>query len=91
VTETITSEMITAQEFEGAGMDFMNCCYTCRCRGPVPGSRHSSCRGIEQQPAPASMKVSFDPHGVANGWPTEPFDFDPVWLRYRDAFKQRDT
>ena len=34
-------------------------------------------------------KVEGDPHGIASGWFSHPFNFSPVWLRSCTGFKQK--
>jgi len=51
-------------------------CYTCKHRGTVPHSAHSSCR----HPEPGKLHVEGNERGVQGGWFHWPSNFDPVWL-----------
>jgi hypothetical protein len=35
------------------------------------------------------LGVTGDPHGIVNGWFLWPSNFDPVWLRSCNGFKQK--
>ena len=61
-------------------------CYTCKHRGQVPGSCHSTCQeGLKQclsglPKERVTIRVSLNAHGYQNGWANWPFDFDPIWI-----------
>ena len=66
-------------------------CYTCKHRGEVPGSAHSSCNSITtQNPIHIAMymhqnqgqteNLKLNSHGMRKGWAFWPVNFDPVWV-----------
>lgn len=38
---------------------------------------------------PQDIKVSLNPHGVANGWCLWPFNFDQIWVDDCNSFKNK--
>lgn len=36
--------------------------------------------------SPRELNIKASPHGIANGWFSFPFNFDPVWLENCDGF-----
>ena len=67
-----------------SGKDMRDACYNCRYRRSIPGDAHSSCVNMD-------AKTIGDPHGINHGWFFHPFNFDPVWLRYCDGYKEVDA
>jgi len=57
-------------------------CYDCKWRGEVAGSAHSSCKN-------AKATVKGNEHGIRSGWFHHPLNFDPVWLKECNGFKQK--
>lgn len=60
-------------------------CYTCKFRGNVPGSAHSSCDHPDADLMSAflgenPLEIVAVRHAVASGWFIWPADFDPRWL-----------
>lgn len=61
-------------------------CYTCKHRADLPGDAHSQCNeGLTQclsglDIKQVTIRVSLNPHGVAQGWAMWPFNFDPIWV-----------
>ncbi len=64
-------------------------CYDCVYRGTLAGDCHSRCLHPQAQCSPESMEIEGDPHGIKNGWFRWPRNFDPVWLRHCNGFKQK--
>lgn len=76
----------------------MSKCCSCKYRGTVPGSAHSSCQypgndtGLLSFFSPQNrenmvkLNIKADPHGIRSGWFYWPNDFDPVWLQNCDGF-----
>lgn len=77
-------------------------CYKCEYRGTIPGDAHSCCRypGVTLSMVDflimgnwrliSKLGISGDPYGIRNGWFMWPVNFDPVWLRSCDGFKQKE-
>ena len=80
---------------ENKGMQ--GACYDCVYRGTIAGDCHSRCLHPMAQYAPGhsygdcrqALKVDADPHGEKMGWFVWPINFDPVWLRHCDGFRQK--
>ncbi len=41
--------------------------------------------------SPQELNIKADPHGIASGWFSFPFNFDPVWLENCDGFIAKDA
>ena len=66
-----------------------NQCYSCKFKGSVPGSAHSSC-GFDWLKQSDHFPPKADYHGIRNGWYAFPFNYDPVWQEELcKAFKQK--
>jgi len=81
-------------------------CYSCKYRGEVSGSAHSSCGVIDELSEDkagttllklllagnmvANPVVKLNPHGVASGWAMWPINFDPVWVDDCKAYKLKE-
>ena len=75
-------------------------CYQCKYRRPVPGDAHSRCVHPEVDNIQSVLiflssgyspiGVTGDQYGVESGWFAWPINFDPVWLKTCDGFKERD-
>jgi hypothetical protein len=81
-------------------------CYSCKHRGPVPGSHHASCQHPILPDAKTKavamilflgmdkfepLNVTANAHGIAKGWFVWPVDFDPVWLNTCDGYERREV
>ena len=77
--------------------DMRHACYDCVYRGTLAGDCHSRCLHPRAQRTPGrsygdcrqALKVDADPYGEKMGWFVWPINFDPVWLRHCDGFKQK--
>lgn len=58
-------------------------CYSCAFRRTIPGDAHSAC-------ANTTAKVEGEDHGKVLGWFYWPINFDPVWLKSCNGFKQKE-
>ena len=75
-------------------------CYTCKYRGEVPGSAHSSCNSTGDSSIAMYVamfieksgcnfeNLRLNPHGVKNGWAFWPVDFDPVWVEHCNFYEK---
>ena len=76
-------------------------CYSCKHKGSVPGSAHSSCKHPVFDNFEIKMKAAIvcnaygtngfakgNSHGVRSGWFNHPLDFDPVWLEECVGYEQ---
>lgn len=77
-------------------------CYTCKHRGEVHGSAHSSCKALEehaefylmwyiQQVEGQTENLKLNPHGILNGWAFWPVDFDPCWVDHCNFYESNET
>ena len=62
---------------------FMDKCYSCRWRGPVHYSCHSSC-------ANKNAKAEGQDQGIEGGWFHWPYNFDPLWLKSCDSYMKKE-
>ena len=69
-------------------------CYSCKFRGTVPGSAHSSCKHpsitnplamLFKRSAPKELNIKANQYGIKSGWFDFPLDFDPTWLENCDG------
>ena len=81
-------------------------CYSCKYRGKVPGSCHSSCHhpkvdnpvielvkiiSGDKENSALALNIRANPHGVKSGWFTWPIDFDPAWLLNCEGFEEKEN
>lgn len=79
-------------------------CYSCKHRRDLPGSCHSACHAVGNNPNSLVVvtiavfragtngnytygNISFEPHGVNNGWCMWPSNFDPIWVRHCNYYE----
>lgn len=61
-------------------------CYTCKYRGGVFYSCHSSCK----HPNISSLNIKGKEHGIKKGWFFFPSNFDPIWLENCDGYEAKE-
>lgn len=79
--------------------EYTNKCYTCKHKGSVAGSAHSTCNALgepfgvfirilagTQPPIP----IDANRHGIDGGWFNWPVDFDPAWLEYCGLYEEKE-
>lgn len=78
-------------------------CYSCKFRGTVPGSAHSSCSALPEDiampifislalnhPIAGLEKyIDINKHGIQNGWANYPVDFDPIWIKSCSFYEKK--
>ena len=80
---------------ENKGMQ--SACYECVYRGTLAGDCHSRCLHPLAQYGPGrsyadcreALNIIADSYGMAAGYFLWPINFDPVWLRECDGFRQK--
>lgn len=79
--------------------EFTGKCYTCKHKGNVAGSAHSSCNALGEpfevmmyvlSGTEPRVPIQANSHGIESGWFTWPIDFDPTWLEYCGMYEEKD-
>jgi hypothetical protein len=80
----------TIDRWAKPGKHYTGRCYLCQFRRDIPGSVRSGCAVLLEGPREAwSLRISFEGNAPDEGWADWPFVFDPLWLRFCDAFRKK--
>ena len=59
-------------------------CYKCKYRQKIPNSTNSECTCLNRD----KLNIEAEQYGIDKGWFNWPNDFDPMWLKSCDGFKE---
>jgi hypothetical protein len=81
----------TIDRWAEPGKHYAGRCYLCDFRRDIPGTLHSGCAVmLEGRREAWSLRISFDDTGLEETWAEWPLVFDPLRLRFCDAFRKKD-